>query len=381
MRIKSKLPNLTESIFSTMSALAKEYDAINLSQGFPNFETSKELQHLVFKAMQDGHNQYAPMRGDAELREMIARKIENLYGVKYCSHQEITITAGATEAIFNAVASVITTGDEVLIFKPAFDSYEPVVKLNGGVPVFIQLYYPNYKVDWNLVASKITHKTKMIIFNSPLNPTGTLFDVQDLLALQNLVTGTNIVVLSDEVYEHMTYDGQVHKSICEFPVLKEHSFLIASFGKTFHNTGWKIGYCAAPKILMDEFVKVHEFNVFSINTPYQKAFATFLKDANNYKYLNTFYQDKRDLFLEGIKNSKFTFVPSKGTYFQLLKYDQITDENDVEFAKRLVREFKIATIPISVFNTHFLDEKVLRFCFAKTDETIIKATKILCKIQ
>ncbi|NIJ44075.1 methionine aminotransferase [Wenyingzhuangia heitensis] len=381
MTINSKLPNLPESIFTTMSGLANKHNAINLSQGFPNFETSTILQHLVSQAMSNGHNQYAHMRGDIELREVIAQKIENLYQTNYNPQNEITITAGATEALFNAITCFVNKNDEVIIFKPAFDSYEPVVKLNGGLPVLIQLNYPDYKVNWQEVASKITSKTKMIILNTPLNPTGTLFTNNDMMALQYLITNTNIIVISDEVYEHMTYDGHPHQSACKYPILKAQSFVIASFGKTFHNTGWKIGYCAAPKYLMDEFIKVHEFNIYSINTPTQKAFATFVKDESNYSYLNQFYQNKRDLFLEGIKNSNFTYVPSKGTYFQLLKYDKITQENDVDFAKRLVKEFKIATIPVSVFNVDNLDEKVLRFCFAKTDETIIKATEILCKIN
>jgi len=364
-----------------MSKLASGHNAINLSQGFPNFKTSTLLQNLVSTAMEDGNNQYAPMRGDLELREVIANKINALYNTSYNTEDEVTITAGATEALFNAITAFVHKDDEVLIFKPAFDSYEPVVELSGGVPVFIQLHYPDYKINWQEVASKITSKTKMIIINSPLNPTGTLFSNNDMLALEQLVKNTNIIVLSDEVYEHMTYDGFIHESACKYPILKQHSFLISSFGKTFHNTGWKVGYCVAPKQLMDEFVKVHEFNVYSINTPYQKAFATFIKDEKNYTYLNKFYQDKRDLFLDGIKNSRFSFTPSKGTYFQLLKYDKITQKNDVVFAKRLVKEFKIAAIPVSVFNVNKLDEKVLRFCFAKTDETIIKATEILCKIQ
>ena len=377
----SKLPKLSESIFSTMSALANKHNAINLSQGFPNFKTSEKLQQLVTEAMQKGYNQYAPMRGDLELREVIAHKIFKSYQTKYDATNEITITAGATEALFNAITAFVHKDDEVIIFKPAFDSYEPVVRLNGGVPVFIQLNYPNYKVNWEEVADKISTKTRMIIINTPLNPTGTLFDKSDMLALQNIIKNTDIIVISDEVYEHMTYDGFAHESACKYPILKEQSFVIASFGKTFHNTGWKMGYAAAPKHLMDEFVKVHEFNVFSINTPYQKAFAIFIQDENNYNYLNQFYQNKRDLFLKGIENSNFSYTPCKGTYFQLLKYDKITEENDVEFAKRLVKEFKIATIPISVFNTNQLDEKVLRFCFAKTDETIHKATEILCQIH
>lgn len=381
MKLRSKFPNLPKSIFAKMTGLAIENKALNLSQGFPNFKTSSHLQKLVAKAMQEGHNQYAHPMGDLELRSQIAQKIERNYKVVYHPETEITITAGATEGIFNAISAVVHKGDEVLIFKPAFDTYEPTVTFNGGIPVFVQLHYPEYKVDWQEVANKITSKTSMIIFNSPLNPTGTLFEYDDFMALQNLVKGTNIVVLSDEVYEHMTYDKNKHIQIGQFPVLKEHSFVLSSFGKTFHNTGWKVGYCVGPKHLMDEFAKVHECNVYSINTPYQKAFATFLKNENNYNYLNTFYQAKRDLFLQGLQNSNFSFVPSKGTYFQLLKYDGITLENDVRFAERLVKEHKIAAIPVSVFNVNGLDEKVLRFCFAKTDETLIKATQILCKIR
>ncbi len=364
-----------------MSQLANKHQAINLSQGFPNFETSKQLKELVHTAMLNGHNQYAHMRGDLELREVIVQKIHKSYGATYNADNEITVTAGATEALFNAITAFVHKNDEVLIFKPAFDSYEPVVKLNGGIPVYIQLHYPNYQINWQEVASKISTKTKMIILNSPLNPTGTLLSKEDLQALEKIIRGTDIIVLSDEVYEHMTYDGLTHESICKYDTLKNHSFIIASFGKTFHNTGWKMGYAAAPKQLMDEFIKVHEFNVYSINTPFQKAFAAFIKDENNYNYLNQFYQNKRDLFLNGIQHSKFTFIPSKGTYFQLLKYDNITLENDVDFAKRMVQEFKIAAIPVSVFNTHHLDEKVLRFCFAKTDDTLLKACDILCQIR
>lgn len=363
-----------------MSGLAQKHDAINLSQGFPNFKTSEKLQQLVTEAMKNGHNQYAPMPGDLELRTVISGKIKKLHQYQYQAETEICITAGATEALFNSITAFVNKGDEVIVFKPAFDTYEPVIKFMGGIPVPIQLHYPDYQINWDLVASKINSKTKMIIVNTPHNPTGTVFSKNDFLALENLIKNTNIIVVSDEVYEHMTYDTTKHYSASSFPVLQQQSIVVASFGKTFHNTGWKMGYCVAPKILMDEILKVHEFNVFSINTPYQKAFATFIKDEENYAYLNDFYQQKRDLFLNGIRDSKFTHQPSKGTYFQLLKYENISTENDVDFAKKLVSEFKIATIPISVFNVGGLDEKVLRFCFAKTDETLLKATKILCQI-
>lgn len=380
MNLKSKLPNLPESIFSVMTRLANEHDAINLSQGFPNFETSAELKELVYNAMLSGNNQYAPMRGDVSLRAEIAHKINQLYQTTYEVATEILVTAGATEALFNAITAFIHKDDEVILFKPAFDSYEPVIWLNGGKTIDIQLHYPDYAINWQEVASKITSKTKMIIINTPLNPTGKLFSDDDFKQLENIIKNTNIIVLSDEVYEHMTYDGQKHLSACQYPILKQHAIVTTSFGKTFHNTGWKVGYCVAPKYLMDEMVKIHEFNIFSVSTPFQVGFATFLKNSKNYTSLNDFFQQKRDLFLNAIQDSNFTWIPTQGTYFQLLKFDRITQMNDVEFAEKLAREHKIASIPISVFNHNLLDEKVLRFCFAKTDETLLKAAEILCKI-
>ena len=380
MEFNSKLPNVKTTIFTIMSKLAKEYNAINLSQGFPDFDTDPKLIELVSNAMKDGYNQYAPMQGVFALREQVSEKFNNLYQSTYHPDTEITITSGATQAIFTIVSAFIHKDDEVIMFKPAYDCYEPAIDLHEGKPVYVQLEAPNFRINWNKVKQLINTKTKMIIINSPHNPSGTIWSKDDMLTLENIVKDTDIIVLSDEVYEHIIFDGKPHQSLCLFPYLKERSFIVASFGKTFHNTGWKIGYCVAPKALMHEFRKVHQFNVFCVNHPMQIAFAEYLKNENNYLSLNNFYQEKRDFFLNGIKNSRFKFIPSQGTYFQLLGYSAITDENDIEFAKRLVVEHQIATIPISVFNTEELDQKMLRFCFAKKEETLQKAIEILCEI-
>jgi methionine aminotransferase len=376
----SKLPEVPTSIFSVMSTLAIKHNALNLSQGFPNFESDSKLIEAVNKAMNDGKNQYAPMPGVFSLRKAIATKMENLYGVSYHPETEITITAGATQAIFTAIAATIKKDDEVIIFKPAYDSYEPTIQLFGGKTIAVQLNPEDFKIDWKLVKGLISDKTKMIIINTPHNPSGRILTKQDMLQLETLLKNTNIILLSDEVYEHIIFDGEQHQSAALFPALAERAFITASFGKTFHNTGWKVGYCLAPKELMDEFRKVHQFNVFSVNHPTQVALAEHLKTRNNYLELNGFYQQKRDLFLSLIKDSKFEFIPSKGTYFQLLNFKNITDESDYDFAVRLTQEQKIAAIPISVFNQHKLDTKVLRFCFAKTDETLKQAASILNSI-
>ncbi|MCL4138438.1 UNVERIFIED_CONTAM: hypothetical protein GTU68_042221 [Idotea baltica] len=363
-----------------MNRYAKEYNAINLSQGFPDFETDIKLIQLVEKAMRSGYNQYAPMAGVFELREQIAKKIEQLYGVNYNPDSEITVTVGATQAIFTTISTFINKGDEVLIFKPAYDCYEPAIGLHGGKPVFVQLKAPEYTVDWLEVKNKITSKTKMIIVNTPHNPSGFIWSRNDMLALENLVKSTDIVVLSDEVYEHIIFDGLEHQSACLFPFLKERTFIVGSFGKTFHNTGWKMGYCVAPSELMNEFRKVHQFNVFCANHPMQIAFSEYLKEESNYKKLPHFYKAKRDLFLDGIKDSKFKCIPSKGTYFQLLDYSELSQENDVDFVKSLVQDYKIAAIPISVFNTDNFDQKMIRLCFAKKNETLARAANILTKL-
>jgi methionine aminotransferase len=380
MNHPSKLPNLETTIFSVMSALANKHNAINLSQGFPNFPGDPKLIDLVSSYMQKGYNQYAPMPGVLKLREAIANKYDSLYGSTYHPENEITITNGATQAVFSAITAFVKEGDEVIVFRPAYDSYIPTVELNGGKAVSIQLHKPDYSIDWTEVENAITSKTKMIIINSPHNPVGAIFSKEDMLQLQKLTEGTNIIVLSDEVYEHIIFDGEKHQSACLFPDLKKRTLITASFGKTFHFTGWKIGYCCAPKELMKEFLKVHQFNVFSINHPTQLAIADYLEDPNHYLELGAFFQAKRDLFLNLLKDSRFTFTPSKGTYFQALDYSNITDENDYDLAVRLVKEKGIASIPFSVFNANKEDENVLRFCFAKTDDTIKKGAEILCNI-
>jgi len=363
-----------------MSKLAKKHHAINLSQGFPDFDTDSKLIELVTEAMKKGYNQYAPMQGVFALREQILEKFNNLYQSTYHPNTEITITSGATQAIFTIIIAFIHKDDEVILFKPAYDCYEPAIDLQEGKPIYVQLKAPNFRIDWNKVKQLINSKTNMIIINSPHNPSGTIWTKEDMLALEKLVKDTDIIILSDEVYEHIIFKDKPHQSLCLFPHLKERSFIVASFGKTFHNTGWKIGYCVAPKALMHEFRKVHQFNVFCVNHPMQIAFSEYLKNENNYLSLNSFYQDKRDYFLNGLQNSRFKFTPSQGTYFQLLDYSAITDENDVDFAKRLAIEHQIAAIPISVFNTDGLDQKMLRFCFAKKEETLQRAIEILCSI-
>ncbi|AXT57577.1 aminotransferase class I/II-fold pyridoxal phosphate-dependent enzyme [Aquimarina sp. AD1] len=378
--IHSKLPEVSTTIFTVMSNMANEYKAINLSQGFPNFETDSKLTNLVTNAMQKGYNQYAPMPGLVSLREIIAEKTNTLYNSNYLPDTEVTVTSGATQAIFTIISAFIRQGDEVIIFKPAYDSYEPSVKLFGGKVIPVQLSTPNFTVDWHEVANKITSKTKMIIINTPHNPTGTILSKEDMLKLENLLKGTDIILLSDEVYEHIIFDSQPHQSVAKFPGLSERAFITASFGKTFHTTGWKMGYCIAPKELMKEFRKVHQFNVFCSNHPMQYALAEYLKTPENYMSLPNFYQEKRDLFLSLIKDSRFSYVPAAGTYFQLLDYSNITDEGDVTFAERLTKEYKIASIPVSVFNLNQQDDKVLRFCFAKTDDTLKSAAEILCSI-
>jgi len=377
MNYLSKIPNVQVSIFAKMTALANKHKAINLSQGFPNFKSDPDLVNLVEKAMQSGFNQYAPMPGILELREAIATKLDLLYSSTYNPEAEITITSGATQAIYSIISAFIKPNDEVIIFKPAYDSYEPTVQLNGGVSIAIQLEGPDYKVDWKKVKQKVNSNTKMVIINTPHNPSATIFSESDMLQLQEITKDTNIIVLSDEVYEHLIFDGEKHHSICLFSELKSRSFLVASFGKTFHNTGWKMGYCCAPKELMDEFRKVHQFTVFSVNHPIQKALAEYLEEAKHYLELPQFFQRKRDLFCDLIKGSRFKIIKSKGTYFQLLDYSEISSESDVDFAEKLTIENGLASIPLSVFNENNLDNHILRFCFAKTDDTLKKAAEIL----
>lgn len=378
--IKSKLPKVGTTIFTVMSQLANEQNAINLSQGFPDFESSKELSNLVMEAMNKGLNQYAPMPGLISLREQIAIKTENLYGVNYHPESEITITAGATQAIYTAIAAMVHEGDEVIIFTPAYDCYEPSIELNGGKPVFVQMNAPDYSINWEQVKKLINQRTKMIIINTPHNPTGTVLSNEDMQALEKIVSDTDIVVISDEVYEHIIFDGEQHQSAALFPGLAERSFIISSFGKTFHNTGWKLGYCIAPKNLMIEFRKAHQFVVFCVNHPMQYALAEYIKNESNYLELSSFYQQKRDYFNSLIKDSRFEILPSKGTYFELLSYKNITNMVDTEYAIELTQKHKIASIPVSVFYHQKLDEKVLRFCVAKKEETLLRAAEILNKV-
>ncbi len=379
--ISSKLPKHKTSIFSVMGKMAHDHGAVNMSQGYPNFETDEHLKDLVTKAMKDGYNQYAPLAGIPQLREQIVNKIESLHDKRYNPNKEITVTNGATQALFLAITAFVQPGDEVIVLKPAYDSYEPAIELNGGKPVLVQMKGENYEVDWNEVKEKVSSKTRMLIINTPHNPSGRIFSKGDMEELQNILRDTNIILLSDEVYEHIIFDEAKHYSASAFPALSERAVVCASFGKTFHNTGWKMGYCVAPAELMKEIWKVMEVNVFCVHHPTQRAFAEYLKDSKHYLQLGRFYQEKRDRFLELVKDTAFMAIPAKGTYFQLLDYSHITDEPDVDFSRRLITEYNLASIPVSVFNLDQLDQKQLRFCFAKTDETLIQAAEILKKVK
>lgn len=380
MTIQSKLPDVGVTIFTVMTLLAIENKAINLSQGFPDFDPDPQLRELVWKYMQAGHNQYAPMQGVPALREKIAAKTEALYGRACDPVTEITVTAGATEGLFAAITTAVQPGDEVVIIEPAYDAYGPVIELNGGRPVFVKMTFPDYRVDWAALKKALTPKTRLIILNSPHNPTGSVLSAEDIQSLSDLVAGTDILILSDEVYEHIVFDGQRHESILRYPDLADRSFVISSFGKTYHTTGWKVGYCLAPKDLSAEFQKVHQFLTFAVNTPVQLAYAQFLDNREAYLGLAAFYQQKRDLFLALIEKSRFKALPCSGTYFQMLDYSAITDAPDVDFARTMTIEHKVAAIPPSVFYHDQTDARVLRFCFAKTDETLKEAAEKLCKI-
>lgn len=380
MQINSKLPQIGTTIFTLMSGLAKEYNAINLSQGFPDFGCSLKLIELAQKNLSNGFNQYAPMAGAQPLRETIGDLLQNCYGANYHPETEITITAGATQAIYTSIATFINKGDEVIVFEPAYDCYIPAIEVHGGIVKPIALQYPNFTINWETVKNTITNKTKMIIINSPHNPSGTTLQESDLLQLQALVAGTNIIVISDEVYEHMCFDGKPHQSVARFKTLSAQSIIVSSFGKTIHATGWKIGYVAAPKELMVEFRKVHQFLVFCVNHPFQLALAEYLKDETTYKGLHQFYQNKRDYFKNLISSSRFEIEPCTGTYFQLLNYKKITDEKDTDFAIRLTKEKGLASIPLSVFYSNQQQQQLLRFCFAKKEETLEKAAEIICKL-
>jgi methionine aminotransferase len=380
MQINSKLPKIGTTIFSVMSGLAKEYNAINLSQGFPDFGCDSKLLDFAEKHMRNGFNQYAPMPGAQSLREVISELLQNCYGAIYHPETEITITAGATQAIYTSIAAFINKGDEVIVFEPAYDCYIPAIEVHGGIVKPIALDYPNFTINWETVKKTITDNTRMIIINSPHNPSGTTLLESDLLELQKLVIAKNIIVISDEVYEHMCFDGKPHQSVARFKTLVAQSIIVSSFGKTIHATGWKIGYVAAPKELMIEFRKVHQFLVFCVNHPFQLALADYLKDSATYLDLHNFYQAKRDYFRKLISTSRFTIESCTGTYFQLLNYKTITDEMDTDFAIRLTKEKGLASIPLSVFYTKENQQQLLRFCFAKKEETLEKAAEILCKL-
>jgi len=380
MNLISKLPNLGLTIFSEMTQLANDVGAINLSQGFPDFEADPELFTLVAKYMHQGCNQYAPMQGIPLLRERIADKVLGLYRASYDPASEITVTSGATEALFAAISAVVGPGDEVIVFEPAFDSYVPVIELCGGIPVYIQLKFPDYSVDWDEVRDAISDKTKLIILNFPHNPTGAVLKDKDISNLIHIVEDTSIVIISDEVYEHIVYDGYPHQSLAAYPELASRSFVISSFGKTYHVTGWKIGYCLARGSLSKELQKIHQYLTFASNTPIQHALADFTLKKDVYLQLPAFYQQKRDLFQSVLRESRFKPLPCHGTYFQMVDYASITSEPDVEFARRLTVDYGVAAIPPSVFYNRKNDYKVLRFCFAKKDETLEEAARRLCEV-
>jgi len=380
MNLFSKLPELGVTIFSEMSQLANDHAAINLSQGFPDFDVHPDLTDLVTQFMQKGHNQYAPMQGLPLLRERIAEKALELYGATYDPETEITITSGATEALFAAITAVVRKDDEVIVFEPAYDAYEPVIKLSGGVPVYVKLRFPEYCIAWDEVQDAITPKTQLIVLNFPHNPTGAVLSEEDITRLTQIVQDTKIIIVSDEVYEHIVFDGLNHLSIARYPELASRSFVISSFGKTYHTTGWKIGYCLAPAAFSKEIQKIHQYLTFASNTPVQHAYAEFMQNKDIYLQLSEFYQQKRDRFNALIEESRFRPLPCKGTYFQMLDYSAITDEPDLKFAKRLTVDHGVASIPPSVFYHLHDDHNVLRFCFAKKDETLELAAEKLCRI-
>jgi methionine aminotransferase len=380
LQIESRLPDVGTTIFTVMSALAQQHGAINLSQGFPDFDSPAELLDLLDKHARSGLNQYAPMAGIPVLREAIAAKAQALYGATYDADTEVTVTAGATQAIFTAVACLVRPRDEVIVFEPVYDSYGPAIQLNGGKPVYARLALPDYKPDWAQVKKLITKRTRMIIINSPHNPTGAVFSSDDMLALEALVKDTNIVVLSDEVYEHMVFDGARHESVMRYPGLAERSFVVSSFGKTYHITGWKVAYCLAPRELMAEFRKAHQFVAFSVHTPSQYALADFMKKRDWYAELNALYQGKRDIFRQALSASRFELLPCRGTYFQCVKYAAISDEGDRAFVERLTREHGVAAIPVSAFYQDQADFGVIRFCFAKSAATLEKGLDRLIRL-
>lgn len=380
LRVESKLPEVGTTIFTVMSALAQEHGAINLSQGFPDYPIDPELVALAESAMRAGHNQYAPMAGLPALREALAAKVQRLYGREYDPGEEITITAGATQALYTAFAALLRPGDEVIIFEPAYDSYAPAIRLQGASVVRQALLFPGYAIDWDALQRAISPRTRMIVVNSPNNPGTSVLSPADLAALEKLTRDSNIVLLSDEVYEHMVYDGIVHQSLARSAELAARSLIVASFGKTFHATGWKIGYILGPLELMREFRRVHQFNVFCVNTPLQHALARFLAEPAHYEGLSCFFQAKRDLLQQGLAGTRFVSYPSRGSYFLLASYQGLSDLPDREFARWLTQEHGVATIPLSVFHADGTDRKLVRFCFAKKESTLQQALERLARI-
>ena len=376
----SKLPEVGLTIFTEMTNLALQHGAINLSQGFPDFDTHPELKELVAAHIRAGRNQYAPMHGIAALRERIAAKVRDLYGADYDPEAEITVTTGGTEAIYSAVTSVVHPGDEVVIVEPAYDCYAPIVRLSGGRPVYAKLTFPDYRIDWDAFRRLLSPRTRLVVLNFPHNPTGAVLTAEDLATLADSLRPTRALVLSDEVYEHIVFDGLTHVGMMGHPELRERSFVVGSFAKTYHTTGWKVGYCLAPRALTAELRKVHQYIVFSVNTPIQHAYADFMSDPRRYLELPAFYQAKRDRFLELIRESRFRPLPCRGTYYQMLDYAAISNETELAFARRLTIDHGVAAIPPSVFCHDREDHQVLRFCFAKREETLVAAAERLCAV-
>lgn len=377
--IQSKLPQVGTTIFTVMSALAVKHNAINLGQGFPDFPMNPKLTSLVNEAMQSGYNQYVHMCGLPSLRERLAEKVNEDYHANINPETEITVTPGGTYAIYTAFTSILQQGDEVILFEPAYDSYIPNIEVNGAIAVRVPLQFPGYTIDWDLVKAKITTKTKAIIINTPHNPTGSVLTQEDIDQLRSIVEGTNIFIISDEVYEHLIFDNKEHLSILRYPDLKARSFVCFSFGKVYHCTGWKMGYCIAPESMMKEFRKVHQFNCFTCNSPVQFALAEFLKDKSQYRELGSFLQKKRDYFKQLMEQTPFKPLPSFGSYFQLYDYSSFSNESENDLAIRLTQEAGVATIPVSAFYKTPVDNKVLRFCFAKKEETLEAAVERLVK--
>ena len=375
--IQSKLPNVGTTIFTVMSVLAAENKAINLGQGFPDFPMSEELVALVNEAMKTGHNQYVHMNGYIPLRESIAEKVGLLYGTRINPDTQITVTPGGTYALYTALTTILRPGDEVIVFEPAYDSYIPSIEANGAKAVRIPLTFPDYKIDWELVKTKVTERTRGIMINSPHNPTGSVLSKEDIDQLRSITMGTQIIIVSDEVYEHLIFDGKQHESILKYPDLLERSFVSFSFGKVYHCTGWKLGYSISSEPFMKEFRKIHQFNAFCCDTPKQVALASFLKEEENYLELGSFLQKKRDYFQDLMSGTKFEPLPSHGSYFQVYSYKNISDESEKEMAIRLTKERGVATIPVSAFYTNETNNQVLRFCFCKKESTLEEAAKRL----